>query len=171
MSFFSSALEATSLRDLLLHEMKDLYDAEQQLIEALPKMAEHASSTELKKAFDEHLVQTEEHVVRLEDAFRLLDEKPEGQTCAGMQGLLTEGEHVLKSKLKGSVKDAALISAAQRVEHYEIAAYGTARSFAQTLGFEDVADLMQETLDEEGAADKLLTKIAGTVNEKAPAGK
>ncbi len=163
-------MEAATLTDLLHHELADLYDAEHRICEALPKMAEAASNPELKKAFRNHLEETEHQITRLEDAFAALECKPERQACDGMKGLLKEGEHVLEGKLRGSVKDAALISAAQRVEHYEMAGYGSAKAFALVLGHEDIARLLQQTLDEEGHADKLLTKIASTVNQKAPAG-
>lgn len=173
-SFFmflrSSSIKAATLTDLLHHELKDLYDAEQRLTEALPEMAEAASNSQLKKAFQNHLKETKEHCERLEEVFDALGWKSERQKCDGMKGLLEEGEHVLKSKLRGSVKDAALISAAQRMEHYEMAAYGSARTYADVLGHQKVSSLLQETLDEEGRADKLLTKIAESVNEKAPAG-
>jgi ferritin-like metal-binding protein YciE len=168
MSLFNlSQVEAASLHDLLLHELNDLYDAEKQLVEALPKMAEAASSSELAHAFRTHLEETKDHVTRLEDCFHLLNTEAKHHTCDGMKGLLMEGEHVIKGKMKGSVKDSALIAAAQRVEHYEIAGYGTARTFAEMMEHTQVAELLQKTLDEEGAADKLLTKIAKTTNEKA----
>lgn len=164
-------MEAASLRDLLLHEIKDLYDAEMQLVEVLPKMADGASSSELKKAFKDHLEETEQHVVRLEDMFAFLQEKPERQTCDGMKGLLMEGDHVLKGKLRGSVKDAALISAASRVEHYEMAGYISVSTLAKSLEMNDVKKLADATLKEEKKADALLMEIAEKVHEKAPAGK
>lgn len=170
MPYFYNSIEANTLQDLLIHELKDVYDAELQIIETLPKMADAASNSELSKAFKNHFEETKNHVMRLEDAFSILGVEPSRQTCDGMKGLLKEGAHVLQSKLKGSVKDSALIAAAQRVEHYEIAAYGCIVSFAKTLGHNDVAELLQQTLDEEGAADKSLSKVASTVNEKAPAG-
>lgn len=166
MSLFSSE-KADNLHELLLHELKDLYDAEHRILEALPKMAAAATNPELATAFRQHIKETEDQVVRLEDSFNLLNEKPQRQTCDAMKGLLEEGEHVLKGHMKGSVKDAALISAAQRVEHYEIAAYGTAHAFAVEMGHDQVAELLQKTLDEEGHADKTLTKVSKIVNAKA----
>lgn len=157
-----------SLQDLLVEELQDLYDAEQQLTKALPKMAKAASNTQLQKAFTAHLTETEEHVHRLEQAFEALGEKAKRKTCKAMQGLVAEGAEVIEEDADPDVKDAALIAAAQRVEHYEIAGYGSARTFAQKLGQGEVAKLLQKTLDEEGAADKKLTKIAESrVNESA----
>lgn len=167
MSIFSSDVRAESLHELLIHELNDLYSAEKQILEALPKMAEAATAPELAKAFEHHLQETEDQVTRLEDAFHLLGTEPSHVTCDGMKGLLKEGEHILKSNLKASVKDAALIGAAQRVEHYEIAGYGTAHTYAVVMEHADVAELLQKTLDEEGNADKTLTKIAKIVNAKA----
>jgi ferritin-like metal-binding protein YciE len=162
-----SQVEAASLHDLLLHELNDLYDAEKQLVAALPKMAEAAHDPQLKHAFREHLAETQNHMTRLEDCFHLLNTEAERQTCDGMKGLIMEGEHIIKGKMRASVKDAALIAAGQRVEHYEIAGYGTAHTFAEMMEHTQVAELLQKTLDEEGKADKLLTKIAKTVNSKA----
>ncbi|MDB6167665.1 MAG: hypothetical protein JWM88_529 [Verrucomicrobia bacterium] len=161
--------EITSLKELLVDELKDLYNAEQQLVKALPKMAKAANSPELKAGFTEHLEQTRGHVDRLEQAFRNLGEKPRGKTCKAMQGLVEEGAEMIGLDAPDSVRDAALIGAAQRVEHYEIAAYGTARAFAETIGEDDVAELLQATLDEEGETNKKLTALAGTVNEEASA--
>src|SRR5207249_3254615 len=152
--------EFNDLNDLFLHELKDLYDAESRLTEALPKMAEAATSTDLASAFREHEQQTREHVRRLEDVFNRLGEKPKRATCAAMEGLIKEGQDIISAKGDDMVRDAGLISAAQRVEHYEMAGYGTARSFAQQLGLSDVASTLQLTLDEEGEADKKLTQIA-----------
>lgn len=156
-----------TLDDLLLHEIQDLYDAEHQLTEALPKMAKAAKSTELRKAFDAHLKQTQEHIKRLEQAFGHLGAKPKRKPCKAMQGLVKEGEEVLSEDMDEDVKDAALIASAQRVEHYEIAGYGTIRTFAYVLGHHDVATAMQQTLDEEEQTDKMLTQIANKVNMKA----
>ncbi|MCC6802844.1 MAG: ferritin-like domain-containing protein [Anaerolineae bacterium] len=157
-----------SLQDLLLEQLQDLYDAEHQLTKALPKMAGAASNTNLQNAFNEHLSETERHVRRLEQAFEALGKRAERKTCKAMQGLVAEGSEVIEEQGDPQVKDAALIAAAQRVEHYEIAGYGSARTFAQTLGENRVADLLQNTLDEEGAADKKLTQIAESqVNERA----
>ncbi len=149
-----------SLKNLYIDELKDLYSAETQLIKALPKMAKKATAPELKKAFQDHLEQTKGHVQRLEEIFEELEEKPTGKTCKAMKGLVEEGEEVIKEDGDEAVLDAALIGAAQRVEHYEIAGYGVVRTFATILGESDAADLLQETLDEEGEADKLLTSIA-----------
>jgi ferritin-like metal-binding protein YciE len=159
MALFSST-EFNSLQDLLINQLEDLYDAEKRLTDALPKMAEAASSSQLRNAFASHLQETREHVARLDLAFRRLGHTPGSETCQAMKGLISEGEEAIKAKGDPAVKDAALIAAAQRVEHYEIAGYGTTRTFAQRLGYTDVAQLLQATLDEEGNADKLLTQIA-----------
>lgn len=160
-------MELNSLEELFVHELKDLYDAEHQLIDALPKMADAAGHKALKDAFNEHLKQTRTHVKRLEQVFETVDEKPVRETCDAMKGLVSEGEDVIKGKGDSDVKDAALIAAAQRVEHYEMAGYGTLRTYAYNLGNTEAAQLLQETLDEEEATDKKLTKIANTVNQKA----
>ena len=156
-----------SLRDLLIDELRDLHHAENQLVKALPKMAKAASHDELKEGFTEHLEQTRGHVDRLERCFKLLGEKARGKTCHAMQGLVEEGKEAIEEDAPDSIRDAKLIGAAQRVEHYEIAAYGTARAFAETLGESKVADLLQETLDEEGETDKKLTALAETINQEA----
>jgi ferritin-like metal-binding protein YciE len=150
----------SNLNDLLVHELQDLYSAEQQLVSALPKMIRAASSTELEEAFSHHLNQTRDHVTRLEEAFHQLGIRQNGKECEAMKGLIKEGEGVIDSNANRDVKDAALISAAQRVEHYEMAGYGSARTFAKKLGFDDVANILQETLDEEGEANKKLTDLA-----------
>jgi ferritin-like metal-binding protein YciE len=149
-----------SLEELFVDELKDLYNAENQLVKALPKLAKKAASPALKKAFTDHLRETEGHVKRLEKIGESLEEKLTGKKCAAMQGLVEEGRDILEEDGQSAVIDAALIGAAQRVEHYEIAAYGTVRAMAETLGREDMVELLQETLDEEGAADELLTQIA-----------
>jgi ferritin-like metal-binding protein YciE len=149
-----------SLKDLYIDELKDLYNAETQLIKALPKMAKKATAPELKQAFQDHLEETKGHVARLEEIFEELDEKPTGKTCKAMKGLVEEGAEVIEEDGNEAVLDAALIGAAQRVEHYEIAGYGVVRTFATLLGENDAAELLQETLDEEAAADKKLTEIA-----------
>ena len=149
-----------SLSDLLEDELKDLYSAENQLLKALPKMAKKASSEQLKDAFTSHLKETEGHVKRLEQIGKTLDIKLKGKVCHAMEGLVEEGKEVLEEDGDPSVIDAALIGAAQRVEHYEIAAYGSTRAMAEQLGHAEVVVLLQETLDEEGAADKKLTAIA-----------
>jgi len=164
-------MEMESLRDLYLEELKDVYNAEKQLVKALPKMAKNASHEELRTAFEEHLAVTEEQVRRLETIFEDLGKPARGKKCVGMEGLLAEGQEMMQEDMEPEVLDAALISAAQRVEHYEIAAYGTLRTYARQLGLENHAELLQQTLDEEGEADKLLTQIAeSTVNVDAGAG-
>jgi len=149
-----------SLRDLYVEELKDLFSAENQILKALPKMTKAASNRDLQRAFTQHERQTQRQVKRLERIFRQLGESPKGKKCVGMQGLLEEGSELIKEKPEPEVLDAGLIAAAQRVEHYEIAGYGTARTYANHLGHEDQASLLQETLDEEGATDKLLTSLA-----------
>jgi ferritin-like metal-binding protein YciE len=157
-----------SLKDLYVEELKDLYNAENQLLKALPRLAKKASSPDLKAAFEEHLGQTESQVNRLEKIFKRLGEKPTGKTCKAMKGLVEEGKEIIEEDGDGSVLDAALIGAAQKVEHYEIASYGTARTFASMLGEDDAMELLQETLDEEAATDKKLTALAESlVNPEA----
>jgi len=153
-------MKLKTLKDLYVEELRDLYSAENQIIKALPKMAKAASSPELKAAFEQHLEQTRGQVDRLEQIFKTLGEKPTGKTCRAMEGLVEEGEELIKEKPDASVLDAGLISAAQRVEHYEIAGYGSVRTYAQTLGETDAAQLLQQTLDEEGQTDKKLTQLA-----------
>lgn len=163
-----TSLKLESVQDLLIAELRDLHNAEKQLVDALPKMAEAASSTELKKAFTHHLEETIKHVTRLEDVFKNLKEDPSGETCEAMKGLVKEGEEFIKAKGEPEVRDAGLIGAAQRVEHYEMAGYGTARTLAQRLGYQDVAKILQTTLAEEKAADEKLTAVAeGNVNPTA----
>jgi ferritin-like metal-binding protein YciE len=161
-------MKVETLRDFYVEELKDLYNAESQLIKALPKMVEAATSPELKRAFEDHFEETRGHVDRLEIIFKGLDKSPSGKHCKAMEGLLAEGDEVLKCDWPDAVKDAALIAAAQRVEHYEMAGYGCARTYARLLGEDDAATLLDETLQEEGAADAHLTVIAeGSVNEEA----
>ena len=161
-------MKIDSLRTLWIEEMRDLYNAENQLLKALPKMAKRASTPELKEAFESHLEETNGHVERLEEIFTRLGKKPSGKTCKAMKGLIEEGSEMMAEDGPASVIDAGLIAAAQRVEHYEIAGYGVARTFASTLGEDGAEGLLQETLDEEGAADKKLTEIAESiVNEDA----
>jgi len=148
-----------TLNDLFLEQTQDLYDAESRLVEALPKMAEGAKTRELQQAFRNHLKETKVHVTRLEQVFEAIDEKPKKKTCHAMKGLLKEGEEALEAEGDERVRDAALIAAAQRVEHYEISSYGTLRALAEHLDMPDVAKLLQQTLDEEGEADKKLTSI------------
>ena len=152
-------MQLQTLRDLFEHEISDLYDAEKQLVGALPKMAAAATNDELREAFQHHLEETRDHVLRLEDIRGQLALTTVDQ-CKGMRGLIQEGEEVIAAGGSPAVKDAALISAAQRVEHYEIAAYGTARTLADELDLDEAEDLLDQTLDEESNADKLLTKIA-----------
>ena len=148
--------------------MRDLYNAENQLLKALPKMAKSAATPDLKKAFESHLKETKTHVDRLEKIFKKLGKKPGGKTCKAMKGLVEEGSEMMKEDGAEVVIDAGLIGAAQRVEHYEIAGYGVVRTFAGVLGEMDAQKLLQTTLDEEGAADKKLTKIAESfVNDEA----
>lgn len=153
-------MKLDSLQKLYVHELKDLYSAEQQILEALPKMVEAASDKELKNAFAHHLSETKKHVARLDLIFKDLDFEPTGHKCNGMEGLLKEGEELLKSDVERRVLDAAMVAAAQRVEHYEMAGYGTARAYAEKLGEHEAADILQETLDEEGQANKKLTRLA-----------
>ena len=157
-----------SLREHLVEELNDLLNAEQQLIEALPQMAQRASTRELKAAFKSHLVETRAHERRVSQALRQLGERPDGNTCEAMEGLIEEGQDLMESADPGALQDAMLITAAQKVEHYEIASYGTARTYAQVVGERGVARLLDQTLKEEKAADKKLTRIAeGTVNKRA----
>lgn len=153
-------MKLDSLKKLYVHELKDLYSAENQLLEALPKMAKAASDDQLQKAFEHHLKETRQHVTRLETVFQSLDFSPGGHKCAAMEGLIEEASDLLTENIEPEVLDAALIAAAQRVEHYEMAGYGTARTYAEKLGDYKSADLLQETLDEEGSADKKLSRLA-----------
>ena len=153
-------MQMNDLRDLYMHELSDLYSAENQLVKALPKMAKAASSEELRSAFEEHLAETENQIQRLDQIFGKLGEKPKRQKCKGMEGLLEEGKEMMEEDAEAEVMDAGLIAAAQRVEHYEIAGYGCARTYARMLGDQEAARLLQETLDEEGATDKKLTELA-----------
>ena len=159
MALFSTQ-EFNSLEDLLLNQLEDLYDAEHRIIRALPKMSEAAHSPDLKRAIDHHLAQTRQQVDRLDTIFRQLNKSPERETCEAMKGLLREGEEMVDAKGNPDVRDAAIIAAAQRVEHYEMAGYGTARSLAQHLGYGEAVRLLQTTLDEENEADQKLTQIA-----------
>ena len=161
-------MKLQSLDDVLMAELSDLMSAEKQLVKALPKVAEAASSKELREAIEHHLDETRCHVQRLEQVFESLGADAESEHCEAMEGLIGEGEEIVEADGDDAAKDAALIGAAQRVEHYEIAAYGTARTLAEQLGKDDAAALLQETLDEESAADQTLTKIAvSRVNERA----
>jgi ferritin-like metal-binding protein YciE len=153
-------MKLESLEDLYVDELKDLYSAENQLLKALPKMAEAATAPKLSKAFESHLKQTRGHVTRLEKIFKKLGGSPKGKKCKAMEGLLAEGKELMAEDADAAVMDAALIGAAQRVEHYEMAGYGCVRTYARLLGHDDAADLLQRTLDEEGATDKALTELA-----------
>jgi len=153
-------MEMNTLNDVLTEQLGDLYSAEQQILKALPKMIKSASHRELQRAFTQHQRVTERQVQRLERIFKELDERPTGKKCHGMEGLISEGSEVAEASGDGDARDAALIGAAQRVEHYEIAAYGTARTLADDLGIDDAKELLDQTLDEEANADKLLTKLA-----------
>ena len=155
------------LKELYIDELKDLYSAENQLVKALPKMAKAASSDELRQGFEKHLEQTRGHVQRLEKIFQALGESPKGKTCKGMQGLIEEGSEATEEDYEDSVMDAALIGAAQRVEHYEIAGYGTVRSMAETLGEDNHVSLLEETLEEEKETDEKLTELAEQINNQA----
>ena len=155
------------LRELYIDELKDLYSAENQLVKALPKMAKAASSDELRQGFEQHLKQTQGHVQRLEKIFQALGESPKGKKCKGMEGLIEEGSEAMEEDYEDSVLDAALIGAAQRVEHYEIAGYGTVRSMAETLGETDHVSLLEETLEEEKETDEKLTELASHINTDA----
>lgn len=156
-----------TLHALFIDELKDLYHAENQLIKALPKMVKAATNADLKEVFSAHLEQTHQHVERLAQALKILDVPVKGKTCHAMMGLLEEGAEAIESKGPAAVRDAALIGAAQRVEHYEMAGYGTARAFAQLLGKNQIVDLLQATLDEEGDANRQLTEISDVVNAEA----
>ena len=164
-------MSAENLREALVEEIRDIYNAEKQLVKALPKMAKGAESDELREAFEEHLQETEGQVTRLERVFELLDEKPRGKHCAGMAGIVEEGSEKLQEDMEGSVLDACLIGAAQKVEHYEICAYGTAIAWAEALGLTEVVEVLTETLEEEKAADEKLTALAESgINQAATAG-
>jgi ferritin-like metal-binding protein YciE len=156
-------MKLDSLYDLYVEELKDLYNAEHQILKALPKMINAASASELAAALEEHLDVTKEQVQRLEKIFKMLKTNPKGKKCKAMEGLIEEGKEVMEEDADPSVMDAALIAAAQRVEHYEMAGYGCVRTYASLLGFSEAADLLQQTLDEEGDADKKLTELAETV--------
>ena len=149
-----------TLNDVFAHQLQDLHSAEQQLVEALPKMATAATDEKLRTAFEEHLGETRQHVDRIAEVCSQVGISPGGEQCKGMEGLIREGDEIVSASGDPATKDAALIAAAQRVEHYEIAAYGTARTLAGELGFDDAKDLLDQTLDEESNADSLLTKIA-----------
>jgi ferritin-like metal-binding protein YciE len=163
-------VEKSSLQELYIDELRDLYNAETQLVKALPKMAKAASNAQLREAFQEHLRQTTEHVSRLEQIFEQLGEKASGKKCLGMEGLVKEGSETMKEDYSEEVKDAAIIGAAQRVEHYEMAGYGTVRAFAELLGETEHVTLLEQTLEEEKQADEKLTQLAEEINPKAAEG-
>jgi len=157
-----------NLDELFVDTLKDLYDAEQQIVKALPKMIDQANSSDLKQSFKEHLDVTHRQIDRLDQIFKELKTTSKGKRCVGMEGLIKEGDEVMKEAADPMVRDAALIGAAQKVEHYEIAGYGTARAYAQALGHQNFAKMLDQTADEEGQADKKLTMIAeGHINAKA----
>ena len=163
-------MQTNSFRELYIDELRDLYNAETQLTKALPKMAKASTNEQLRRAFEEHLRQTSEHVSRLEQIFEQLDEKPTGKKCAGMEGLVKEGSETMKEDFEDEVMDAAIIGAAQRVEHYEIAAYGTVRDFAEILGENEHVSLLEQTLEEEKQTDQKLTELAQDINPQAAQG-
>jgi len=160
-------MEHQALKELYIDELRDIYNAENQLVKALPKMAKAASSDELRTGFEAHLEQTRGHVQRLEQIFKELGEKPSGKKCKGMEGLVAEGQEMMDEDFEDDLMDAALISAAQRVEHYEIAAYGTVRTYAELLGEENAVTLLEQTLQEEKETDQKLTDLASDINVKA----
>ena len=161
-------MKLLTLEDLFVEELRDLYSAESQILKALPKMAKAASAKELKGAFEKHLGQTETHVKRLEEIFEAMGKSPKGKKCKGMEGLLEEGGELISEDAEAAVKDAGLIAAAQRVEHYEIAVYGTVSCYARLLGHSDAEKVLRETLGEEGDTDKALTALAEkSINLKA----
>ena len=165
-------MKLDSLEPLFVEELRDIYNAENQLLKAMPKMAKKASSAELKRAFQEHAEQTREHVERLDEIFEELGKKATGKTCKAMKGLVEEGSEMMEEDGEDSVIDAAIIAAAQKIEHYEIASYGTVRAWAEQLGKEDAVDLLQQTLDEESETNEKLTELAeSSINVEAEAGK
>ena len=160
-------MEHNELKELYIDELRDLYDAENRLLKALPKLAKAAGSDQLRAGFEEHLEQTKGHVSRLEEIFEALDEKPTGKKCAGMAGLIKEGHEIMDEDFSAEVMDAALISAAQRVEHYEIATYGCVSTWAQLLGESEAGALLEKTLEEEKETDQKLTELAQEINVEA----
>lgn len=160
-------MELESLRELYVDELKDLYSAENQILKALPKMIKAATSKELKAGFQEHLEQTKEHVTRLEKIFKKLGTTPKGKKCKGMEGVIEDGKELMEEDAEPEVMDAGLIGAAQHVEHYEIAGYGCVRTYAELLGNDDDAQLLQKTLDEEKETDAKLTALAHGINVEA----
>jgi ferritin-like metal-binding protein YciE len=163
----STRSNAEDLKKIFEEELKDTYWAEKHLTKALPKMAKAAFSEDLQAAFEEHLEQTEEQVTRLESVFEICELKAQAKKCEAMEGLVEEAQQLIEEHDEGIVRDCGLIIAAQKVEHYEIAAYGSLRNLAMVLGYEEAADLLQETLDEEGQTDKNLTALSETINQMA----
>lgn len=163
-------MELNSLKTLFIDQLKDLKDAENQLTKALPKMAKAASSPELQQAFERHLEQTKGHLERVEQVLTEVSGNNRGKKCKAMEGLIEEGAELMKEEAEPEVMDAGLIAAAQKVEHYEIASYGTARTYANLLGLSQAAKTLQQILDEEGQTDKMLTRIAESINVQAMAG-
>lgn len=162
-------MKIETLRELMIDELQDLHSAEQQIVKALPRMVKASHNPQLKQAFEHHLEETKNHVTRLEQIFKRMNESPKGKTCEGMKGLLKEGEERISDGGEAEVLDAGIISAVQRVEHYEMAAYGSARTYAELLGDQEAVRLLSQTLDEEKAADHMLTQVARTVNVEAKA--
>ncbi|HEY8715891.1 MAG TPA: ferritin-like domain-containing protein [Candidatus Acidoferrum sp.] len=160
-------MEHQALKELYIDELRDIYNAENQLVKALPKMAKAANSNELRNGFEQHLEQTRGHVQRLEQIFKDLGEKPSGKKCKAMEGLVAEGQETMDEDYEDDLMDAALIAAAQRVEHYEIAAYGTVRTYAELLGADNAVKLLEQTLEEEKETDQKLTDLASDINVKA----
>jgi len=160
-------MKTNHLKHLYIEELRDLYNAENQLVKALPKMAKAATSEELQTGFEEHLEQTKGHVARLEEIFRAMGESPKGKQCKGMEGLIKEGGEMIEENLAPEELDAGLISAAQRVEHYEIAGYGCVSTYAKLLGEEEAEKILRETLQEEKDTDEKLTQLAGRINLEA----
>lgn len=160
-------MEMESLKDLMIEELKDLYSAENQILKALPKMIKKATSPELKRGFEKHLKETEGHVQRLERIFQELDESPRGKKCKGMEGVIADGKELMEEDAEPEIMDAGLIGAAQHVEHYEMAGYGCVRTYAELLGLNNIAKLLQTTLDEEKATDEKLTELARNINVEA----
>ncbi len=161
-------MKIENMEDLFMEQIEDLYDAEKRLIKALPKMAEATTSGQLRQAFESHLEQTKGHAGRLERIFGELGKDPKTQTCDAMKGLISEGEDMISDIQESTLRDAGLIAAANRVEHYEIAAYGSAKAFAQTLGLNNAVSLLEQTLQEEKEADQKLTRLAESmINDEA----
>ena len=160
-------MELESLKDLMIEELKDLYSAENQILKALPKMIKKATSVDLKHGFETHLKETEDQVGRLEKIFHELEQSPKGKKCKGMEGIIADGKELMEEDADPEVMDAGLISAAQHVEHYEMAGYGCARTYAELLGLSEITKLLQKTLDEERATDEKLTELARNINLQA----